>query len=359
MTTPAQTGVGQETGIAISQTSTSGKLAAVAYLNMLPFFANRQDVELFTSPRALNSSSQNCQAYCSSLIAGIAANKSPITSQFGVFSSGPVMSVFIEPVLHSESHTAFWKQLEELWAHRHPDPVAGLNHADAHGEIILLSSGASEQSLWMLNVLCALAGFKTISVRDDLNAQAPLSANGKKNPEARLWIGDAAIERRLAEPLAYRIDVGQIWNSHTGHKAWFAAWFAGQSLQNSFSDELENELMQRLRDWHGKSEFSRWCSISSFLESQNRCLLKASPNDEQNWELRDCLDEYFKLLEFVVGREEGAILTSFYRALHEAFTHLEKNWAIESPQLNILNSPTQIPVSTTNAHRNVCQGNPG
>ncbi|MEN9824466.1 MAG: hypothetical protein RI953_211 [Pseudomonadota bacterium] len=359
MTTPAQTAVDHGTGVSSVSNSTPMKLAAVAYLNMLPFFADAQDVELFPTPRALNSSDQNCVAYCSSLVAGLSANKTPVTHQYGVFSSGPVLSVFLEPIIHTESHATFWKQLEELWAHRHPDPVAGLNQADAHGEIILRSSGASEQSVWMSNVLCALAGFKTISVHDDAPSALPLNANGKKNPEARLWIGDAALERRLAEPSTYRIDLGQIWNSHTGHKAWFAGWFAGHAHEKIQLNDFENEIQRRIDSWQNKSEFSRWCSVHAFLESQNRCLLKAAPNDEQNWELRDCLDEYFKVLEFVISKEEGTYLHSFYVSLKEAFSRCEIRWAAESSQWSTLDSPAQFLASATNADRNVCQGNPG
>lgn len=319
--------------------------AAVAYLNMLPFFADDQTTQLFSSPRLLNSKQPTCHAFCSSLITGLNSQLSPVTTQFGVFSSGPVQSVYIEPVIHSESHSVFWKQLEELWAHRHPNPVSGLQMSDVHGHIVLRSSGASEQSVWMLNVLMALAGFSVdLSIDNQANDQLQAkSANADKHPpEARLWIGDPALERRFTEPNAYRIDVGHIWNSHIGHKAWFAGWFvgAGSTQSADAQNDVSRELYNRIRSWNNRSEFSRWCATYKFLESQNSPLIQVTTKseqtltpDDQHWELRDSLSEYFSLIEWSISAEEGQYLWALYNQLNSALIANQANLRKARPVL--------------------------
>ncbi|MEY3901026.1 MAG: hypothetical protein RL189_332 [Pseudomonadota bacterium] len=309
---------------------TTQSFAAVAYLNMLPFFADDASIRLYPTPRTLNSEKPQCNAYCSSLIAGLSDGNRPLTSQLGVFSSGAVQSVFIEPVIHSETHAKFWKQLEEFWSHRHPSPAEALRDSETHGRIVLRSSGASEQSVWMLKVLSALGGF-SIEVLIDSPSTPPSTSsasNGeKKPPEARLWIGDPALERRLQSPDAYRIDLGQVWNTHMGHRAWFAGWFT-PSAQVHHTSQTVAELYGRIKVWQQGSEFFRWCAIHKFLQLQDSPLLKQHSNDgqqlpntgdEQHWDIRDALSDYFACLEFTVSEEEGKRLLEFYLELHKAF----------------------------------------
>lgn len=320
-----------------SHTPHTLELAAVAYLNMLPFFAEDPHIHLLGSPRELNSQQPTCQAYCSSLIAGLASHKRPLSNQIGVFSAGAVQSVFIEPVLHSKKHSHFWRQLEEFWAHRHPDPVAGLHTPETHGNIILRSNGSSEQSIWMVKVLSTLAGF-TLDVQEDLATSASAATTtGNSNPEAkplpeaRLWIGDPALQRRLAAPDTYRIDVGHIWNTHMGHKAWFAGWFAGARTDSELNstDMIFSTLKNRIHNWQSRSEFSRWCAIHDFLEKQNSPLLRLESagsastfgmltTDDHSRELREVMHEYFAGLTFVVDAKEGEMLLNFYLALQAA-----------------------------------------
>ncbi|MEN9811034.1 MAG: Menaquinone biosynthesis [Pseudomonadota bacterium] len=309
---------------------TTQSFAAVAYLNMLPFFADDASIKLYPTPRALNTDKPQCNAYCSSLIAGLSDGSRPLTSQLGVFSSGAVQSVFIEPVIHAETHAKFWKQLEELWSHRHPSPVEALRDSETHGRIVLRSSGASEQSVWMLKVLAALGGF-SIEVLIDSPSTSPSNdcapSGEKKPPEARLWIGDPALERRLQSPDAYRIDLGQVWNTHMGHRAWFAGWFAPPNQPHHASQTIA-ELFKRIKAWHQGSEFFRWCATHKFLQLQDSPLLKQHSNDgqqllnsgdEQHWDIRDALSDYFAGLEFTVSEEEGKCLLEFYIELNKSF----------------------------------------
>lgn len=311
---------------------TTQSFAAVAYLNMLPFFADDASIKLYSTPRALNSDKPQCNAYCSSLIAGLTDGSRPLTSQLGVFSSGAVQSVFIEPVIHAETHAKFWKQLEELWSHRHPSPAEALRDSETHGRIVLRSSGASEQSVWMLKILSALGGFSIEVLTDSPSAPHSIdsaSTGEKKPPEARLWIGDPALERRLQSPDAYRIDLGQVWNTHMGHKAWFAGWFT-PSAQVHHTSQTIAELFGRIKVWQQGSEFFRWCAIHKFLQLQDSPLLKQHssdgqqvPNtgDEHYWDIRDALSDYFACLEFTVSEEEGKRLLEFYLELNKAFAH--------------------------------------
>jgi predicted solute-binding protein len=314
---------GSEENKAAANAAQSPIFAAVAYLNMLPFFSDDATIELFATPRSLNQSHTQCSAYCSSLIAGLNAQKLPITHEVGVFCSGAVQSVFIEPEIISESHAAFWQRLEDLWALRHPNPIAALGDTQIHGKIILKTCGASEQSVWMFKVLSALAGFTV-----DVHPNTETDFSDKHPPQARLWIGDPALERRRACPNAYRIDLGSIWNSHTGQKAWFAGWFAGESFNEHQCTQISQELNHRAKTWVSRSEFSRWCAIYKFLESQNSVLLnplaESSPSsswltkDEMHWDVRDVLTDYFSALEFHICAEEGHQLLHFYQHLGAA-----------------------------------------
>lgn len=344
---------------ALNTTGRKAELAAVAYLNMLPFFVEDASVELFASPRSLNSSERECDAYCSSLISGLKSETQLLTSQVGIFSSGRVESVFIEPVVRSDAHAIFWKQIEEYWGQRNPDPLRVLEQTNVCGQIVLRSSGASEQSVWMLQILTALAGFRVEISQEHEGCSVDSSQDTQIiYPEARLWIGDPALERRLAFPNNYRIDLGHVWNSHIGHKAWFAGWFVGRDSapeHQDLTEDLVTELRKRANAWTARSDFSRWCEVYKFLESRKSSLLKfLSENeaaeatqmdgiasvkslpsgmndarffDDQHWDLRDVLTDYFRALEYTVTEAEGNTLEALYRQLHVAFERWEKKWS--------------------------------
>lgn len=285
------------------------RFGAVAYLNMLPFFTGQSQFELLPSPSALNSEAHRFDVYCSSFIAGLNHGKMPITSHYGVFSSGAVMSVFVEPLFHTENHQTFWAQLQELWSHRHPSPISGLNGSENHGKVILRTSGDSAQSVWMFEVLCALAGFQVVALKDDV--KAPLNNAGKPYPEARLYIGDKALWRIKNSPNVTRLDLGEFWTRHTGRKAWFAAWFKGNKSSTCAKYKLENILNRQLNLWQSSSEFSRWCRCFAFLENQ------ALPhpvlnNFSDTADVRELLVDYFANLEHRITDEEGSELLNFY-----------------------------------------------
>ena len=294
------------------------ELAAVAYLNMLPFFFEKNHFTLFASPQALNAEHSKFDAYCSSLIAGLEAGKTPITLKHGVFARGAVMSVFIEPVLHKESHLNFWKQLNELWIHRHTDPVAALRQGDCHGTILLRSAGESAQSVWMFKVLCAMAGFevKVLGEAESFTAPDP----EKPLPEARLYIGDAALFRLKNAPHNFRLDLGELWNHHTGQIAWFAGWFEGRSASPEVRSALEKTLSFQIDAWKESSEFARWCRCFAFLESQKQSS-GATPalQSEDFQELRELLSDYFHVIEHKIDSAEGGKLLSFYQDMQNAF----------------------------------------
>ena len=335
-------------------------LGAVAYLNMLPFFADDPRVELYATPRLLNNSKSISNAYCSSLIAGLNAGKNPVSNRYGVFSSGPVQSVYIEPLIATDAHAEFWHRLEQLWAHRQPDPVAALSDSGAHGRVILRTCGASEQSVWMVRVLTALAGFR-IEVMTDADPH-PLAQAEKSPPEARLWIGDPALERRSYCKDVYRIDIGEVWNSHTGYKAWFAGWFAGSAYEDANQIELTRLLMNKTEGWAQRSEFSRWCATFKFLESQKSILLNSQSlqstdvvnlsQEDQSWDLRDMLSDYFSALEFSIPAEEGDRLLTFYKSINDAIQKWENS---TNPMALTTPSVSHGIHSTADVHRNLNQ----
>ncbi|MEN9530377.1 MAG: Menaquinone biosynthesis, partial [Pseudomonadota bacterium] len=277
--------------------------------------------------------------YCSSLIAGLEAGKTPITSQFGVYSRGAVMSVFVEPVIHKESHLVFWNQLRELWVHRHPEPLAALQHHDCHGTILLRSSGESAQSVWMFRVLCAMAGFdvKVLSANEQFTSPNP----EKPLPEARLYIGDAALFQLKNTPNALRLDVGEIWNSHTGHRAWFAGWFEGGKASPELPAALEKTLNLQLNAWNESSEFARWCRCFVFLETQKQSQMLA-PQTEEFHDLRELLSDYFNCIEHKINADEGRALLHFYQQMQNAFAAWQQRRSPENCTIPSAKTSAQI-----------------
>lgn len=305
-------------------------LSAVSYLNMLPFFFDSAHVQLFSSPQELNQNSSNEGAFCSSLIAGIKSKKHLVTPQFGVFSSRAVMTVFIEPSLKNEAHTHFWMQLEALWGHSNPDPLYTLAHSEPQGSVVLRSSGESAQSVWIFEVLAALAGFKVILLKP--NDEPVLNEKGKPLPEAQLFIGDKALLRRRKQPELYRLDLGEIWASHTQTKPWFAGWFSNQQTHANTTQKVEQYLSVQLKKWTELSEFSRWCKCFSLLEEQ-------FPEETKNWsteeiyDLRDELSEYFLTLDHSVTAEQGTALFSFYCDMERVLTEWKSKADIHTSAL--------------------------
>lgn len=292
------------------------RLAAVSYLNMMPFFRENKFCSLLPSPQLLNNANASYDAYCSSLVAGLRTGKTLLSSCYGVFSSGPVMSVFIEPVLHNDSHAAFWRQMNEFWSFRHSDPIASLANTQSHGTIVLQTSGESAQSVRMFEILCALAGFK-VTLSADLES-FPVDSAGKLMPTGRLFIGDAALERRVLTPDSFRLDLGEVWTKHTGQIAWFAAWFSGNEKSELSGETLQVLLEEQLNVWSNLSEFARWCSCYEFLERQQSSLL-TSRNSDSILDIRALLNDYFSCLQHKVSPELGVSLLQFYTQIFEAF----------------------------------------
>lgn len=305
-------------------------LSAVNYLNMLPFFFDAAHVQLFSSPQELNQSGLNEGAFCSSLIAGIKAKNHLLTTRFGVFSSRAVMTVFVEPNLKHEGHLNFWMQLEELWHHSNTAPLTTLLQTESHGAVVLRSAGESAQSVWMFEALAALAGFKVILLKPH---DAPvMNASGKPLPEVNLYIGDKALLRRRQFPELYRLDLGELWASHTKTKPWFAGWFSTGPQNESETQKVEHFLDAQLRKWDELSEFSRWCKCLELLEHQFPDLT-SQWSTEEKFELREELSEYFMTLDHTVEPEQGKTLFEFYSKMDEALTQW-KNRNQSQPKLS-------------------------
>jgi len=334
MTKPNRTTTVNTTQSAKQQTDHSQQLpalAAVSYLNMLPFFFDAEHVQLFTSPQELNLSNSKEGTFCSSLIAGIRANKNLVTNRFGVFSSRAVMTVFVEPDLKTEAHANFWLQLESLWQHSNPAPLSTLSQSEPQGSLVLRSAGESAQSVWMFEALAALAGFRVILLQPD---DAPLfNERGKPLPEARLFIGDKALLRRRELPEMYRLDIGELWASHTQTKPWFAGWFSTEKQAKQAAKEIENFLGDQLNKWSELSEFSRWCRCLSLLEQQfpERT---SSWTAEEMYDLREELSEYFLTLDHSLKPEQGEALFKFYCDMEKALTEW-KNRSLAQSEIKV------------------------
>ena len=292
-------------------------ISAVSYLNMLPFFFDAEHVQLFGSPQELNQSATKEGVFCSSLIAGIRSAKQLATARFGVFSSRAVMTVFVEPDLKNEAHANFWMQLESLWQHPNPSPLKTLSQTEPQGSVVLRSSGESAQSVWMFEVLSAFAGFKVILLNPD---DAPiLNERGKPLPEVQLFIGDKALLRRRELPEMYRLDIGELWATHTQTKPWFAGWFSSEQPTEKEAQWVERYLGDQLKKWGELSEFSRWCKCLALLEQQfpERTKLWTT---EETYDLREELSEYFITLDHSVAADQGEALFEFYCSMEKTLT---------------------------------------
>lgn len=271
----------------MNQTLRPGTLGAVAYLNMLPFFADDPQVLLCESPAKLNAllSSGALLAGCCSVIAGLEAGLEPLVPHMGVAAEATVGSVYLEPLgLGSDDNQMeLWSQW--LTANRNGASRVDRVHTQSHtftwpricGRLRVLTCGASAQSLWIVKTLWRLQGFETevlaipemwhtwpedkilqaLQAQAQATAQAQPVADDLPTLTALLVIGDPALVRKHSMPGSsraagsknpgkdthewpqrwpWRLDVADLWASFSGLPCLFALWFA--SRQSSPSDRV-------------------------------------------------------------------------------------------------------------------------
>jgi predicted solute-binding protein len=289
-------------------TDSTSLRAAVAYLNMLPFFADDSEVRLYDSPQALNHdlTAGRVIAGCSSVIAGLDAGLRVIQPRLGVAAEGDVDSVFIEPIgiANNSDCRSAWERfvvanLSGLKTEM-PRAVSGQDgKSPAAPTVTILSSGASAQSLWIVKTLFLAQGY-AVSVRiigreleqmSVSSIEKCLAGLGVAYPVHEgdlcclLMIGDPALERRgtfacseerpsaqsFDSPMnIHRMDVAALWQSYTGLPCVFALWFTPRGDNDERAQAAADRLLAKATEWSGFDGNRKLNLAVNFLKSRKQ-----------------------------------------------------------------------------------------
>jgi predicted solute-binding protein len=242
---------------------------------MLPYFHTGR-MPVFATPRLLNDAMRNgsLDAACMSAIAGLRAGFEPIAPALGVGARGAVRSVFLEPLHTFADDVAFWMAWERSLDDGLGEALASPTSLPTRGEVCLFCSGASEHSEWLATTLLAARGWRARVIRQEgfdawsIERQAAfVMAHGAGNPAAVLVIGDAALVRAQAAPLAYRIDLALAWHRFARTPCVFAAWFRrpDATANGAFDSAVAPLLAQALAAWEHASDPVRAGAIRQFF----------------------------------------------------------------------------------------------
>lgn len=272
-----------------SQFAGSPTVGAVAYLNMLPYFFGDDDVVLHRTPQELNRAlaAGEVDAGCSSVVAGFELGLEPLWPLAGVGAEAGVRSVYLEPVVASETERFQWQSLRAAFSAVHQHDCDGASRQSlglAQGkvsEVLLLSSGASAQSLWLCENLLSGMGVHTrvrliepsllrCSPQEILSHLGPSDADQLR---CVLAIGDPALRRLYLFPepehVLLRFDLGELWRDYTGLPCLFALWFARKGLSESVRSALGERMLVGLDRWNGLTLEQRMDAALAFLERAN------------------------------------------------------------------------------------------
>jgi predicted solute-binding protein len=228
----------------------------VSYLNMLPYFAdtsNSSGLLTFPTPSALNVALQNhsIDAGCVSNIVGLRNGFSLCRSRLGIASRGAVQSVYLEPIWRNSGDDSFWNNLQL----KNQGGLARLRNSNliqASNQVVtIVTSGASEQSLWLFRSLMRAQGVDSkvlvLESADQLPHEQLLNFAEPMGMDTMclLSIGDDALRRRFTFPSQLRLDLGEFWTQFSElDTCVFAAWYVSseKSLANNSIWNPENAL---------------------------------------------------------------------------------------------------------------------
>lgn len=272
----------------------TARCAAVAYLNMLPFFADDPEITLYHSPQALNAdlAAGRVVAGCSSVIAGLDAGLNIIKPRLGVAAEGDVDSVFIEPIgmdANPESRSV-WQRFVTANEGGFKKNILPLEFDPERStpSVTILSTGASAQSLWIVKSLFLAQGYAVHTRTVDLEVeQMPVRQIHEHVSRLGIWhpakaddlccllmIGDPALERRAALPRERadlnRLDVAALWQSYTGLPCVFALWFTPCAADDELTLRAAERLSQRAQQWTGMDVAEKFRFAARFFKSRNQ-----------------------------------------------------------------------------------------
>jgi predicted solute-binding protein len=269
-------------------TTSAPRLGAVAYLNMLPFFAEDPGMMLTETPAQLNSlmAAGAVDAGCSSLIAGLRNGLVPLSPALGVAAESGVGSVYLEPLglsRHPNQSEAWQKWVTDLRNAYRVGPAP--NTSPTH--LRILTCGASAQSLWLVQTMAHWLGMATTvlpvpEVWHTLDEKHLLQALDRQDNSttltALLVIGDPALLRDHAFPVEsirsqampwpWRLDVADLWSSFTGLPCIFALWFAAQNSSQDLTQLTSRHLATCIERWQQRSRSQKWAAAQEFLQTR-------------------------------------------------------------------------------------------
>lgn len=300
------------------------RVGAVRYLNMLPYFFDSTDVEIFDSPALLNEAMRNdkVDAACMSAIAGIKSGFKPLEPMMGVASNENVGSVFLEPLLETPEQHLFWKQFLALNSNCEieAEELVPKTH------VAIFSSGASEQSLWLARLLLHWQGHKTTVHLIDKNLSKDIDAidvaNLLESTEATqalfLCIGDVALYRVFEQKFVHpncRWDVAQLWKHARGVPCVFATWFVRNSISALQQKQLAMQLMNSLERWHMQGAVQQLAHAEAFLRQKNDPLVESL----RTTSVVDAMAHYFRELDFVFSEPYRTTYSQYLTFSHVDF----------------------------------------
>lgn len=292
-------------------------IGAVAYINMFPFFGCNEDVELFATPRLLNGAAQEgvVSAACMSAIAGIRNGFQPVRPFMGVAAKNKVTSVYVEPEMRDKSDELFWGEFFEKIDSS--GPGTGAKPPALREKTVIVSSGASEQSEWMIFTLLRSQGFpvRTMYVGNASRVEEVSKDLRKLGQERvlRLYIGDPALERIwLTSTNLVRWDMAYLWKKFTKLPAIFAVWYKTKPEM----EECGELIYQSLQKWQQISEDERIRKVIKFLQNQKNSL----PRQFSVPQIEKKLGDYLSNLSFILDNE--------FQMAFEGYQHLHRQLSI-------------------------------
>ncbi len=303
------------------------RLGAVAYLNMLPHFFDDAEIELYATPTALNQALARGEidAGCSSLVAGLDLRLRPLKPLLGVAAAQRVRSVFVEPVFVEMADKTRWQELLHHVSAMSDIPTGELIHPEVAGEnlVTVHTSGASAQSLWLLESMLCSAGMRS-QVRS-IDFAAELEPTKALRDQFRsynveneglhclLVIGDRALKRNALHDLSevdLRVDVAQLWRSFSGLPCVFALWFGHSRLSEGALEEIQGRVAERLERWRAASPQQRWSAVVDFLDCSGQSDLVAVLG-------KAAILDYLGTLQYDLGSMGYAQSLQIMQHLHE------------------------------------------
>lgn len=284
-------------------------VAAVGYLNMLPYFFDRSDIRLFSTPAQLNDAIRcgEVDAACTSAIASLQTDFLPIFPMLGVGSQREVGSVFLEPFFFDDEHQMFWK---DFWSR--PRLKKSI-------DLTIVTSGASEQSLWLAQLFFSWKGYQTSIYKVQQSEAFSLTSTNftdlrksfSSDYAVYLSIGDVALIRYFKNIFVntkrLRWDVATLWRSFQNLPCAFAFWTAKPTLDEQVRKKIYSESCASIERWQNLAPTERYHFVLNFLRQKNDPLYLVLSEGAYSYEV----ERYFGNLDFVFSTSYSQVYEKY------------------------------------------------